>query len=324
MKSRRSFIRKTSLLAGGLSLFSITSKSDVTTSKKTIKPRVISTWQHGMQANTEAWRILSQNGRSIDAVEKGVMVSESDPEVTSVGYGGAPDRDGKVTLDACIMNENGDCGAVAFLEHIKNPIAVARLVMEKTPHAMLAGDGALEFALEQGFSKENLLTEKAEIEWKNWLINSQYKPVINIENHDTIGMLAIDHEGNLSGACTTSGLGYKMHGRIGDSPIIGAGLYVDNEVGAACATGLGEAVIRQCGSFLIVELMRNGHSPENACKEAIRRIVKKEKDIKNLQVGFIAINKNGDIGSYSIHPGFDYALRDIKSNQMIKSDHYLK
>ncbi|MFM7823548.1 MAG: isoaspartyl peptidase/L-asparaginase family protein, partial [Bacteroidota bacterium] len=225
------------------------------------RPIVISTWEHGLAANVGAWNVLSKGGRSLDAVEQGVRITESDPNVTTVGIGSAPDREGHVTLDACIMNENGDCGSVAAIENIVNPISVARMVMEKTPHVMLVGEGAQQFALANGFKKENLLTEKAEREWKEWLKTSQYKPIINIENHDTISMLAIDNAGNISGACTTSGLAYKMRGRLGDSPIIGAGLYLDNEVGGACATGLGETVIRQCGSFLVVELMRQGMDP---------------------------------------------------------------
>lgn len=286
-------------------------------------PLVISTWEHGLAANVAAWKILSSGGNALDAVEQGVRVSESDPEVTSVGYGGAPDRDGRVTLDACIMNANGDCGSVAFLEHIMNPISVARMVMEKTPHVMLVGEGALKFALDQGFKKENLLTEKAEADWKEWLKTSQYKPIINIENHDTIGMLAMDSNRNISGACTTSGLGYKMNGRVGDSPIIGAGLYVDNAVGGACATGLGETVIRQCGSFLIVELMRQGMDPTEACKTAINRIVKHEKNVQDLQVGFLAINKDGKVGSYAIHHGFNYALHNQQGNRLVDSKHHL-
>jgi N4-(beta-N-acetylglucosaminyl)-L-asparaginase len=284
------------------------------------RPLVISTWNHGIAANEAAWKIISKGGRALDAVEKGVMVTESDPTNGSVGLGGRPDRDGRVTLDACIMNDEGNCGSVACLEHIENPISIARLVMEKTPHVMLVGEGALKFALDEGFKKTNLLTPESEKEWKKWLLESKYKPVINIENHDTIGMLAMDQKGNISGACTTSGLAYKMHGRVGDSPIIGAGLYVDNSVGGATATGLGEAVIRQCGSFLVVELMRQGMSPVEACKTAVERIIKHEKNINDLQVGFIAVNKSGEIGGYAIHPGFNYALYDEKGNRMVDAD----
>ncbi|MBL7913426.1 MAG: N(4)-(Beta-N-acetylglucosaminyl)-L-asparaginase precursor [Bacteroidetes bacterium ADurb.Bin397] len=324
MKSRRDFIKTAALgtvAAGILPKFSMAGNIPGGMSSK---PLVISTWDHGLVANAEAWKVLSNGGRALDAVENGVMIVESDPSQTSVGRGGLPDRDGRVTLDACIMNEFGDCGSVACLEHIVNPISVARRVMEKTPHVMLVGDGALEFAIAQGFKKEKLLTENSEKAWREWLKESQYKPIINIENHDTIGMLAIDVNGNLSGSCTTSGLAYKMHGRVGDSPIIGAGLYVDNEIGAACATGLGETVIRQCGSFLVVELMRQGRTPEEACKEAVARIVKHEKDVKDLQVGFLAINKQGEYGSYAIHPGFNFALHNKEGNSLISSDHWQK
>jgi N4-(beta-N-acetylglucosaminyl)-L-asparaginase len=288
------------------------------------KPMVVSTWNHGMAANEAAWRVLQAQGRALDAVEAGVKVAEADPTVTSVGYGGYPDREGKVTLDACIMDEQGNCGAVAFLQHIKHPISVARLVMEKTPHVMLVGEGALRFALAQGFKKEKLLTPQAEKAWKAWLKTANYKPVINVENHDTISMLALDAAGNLSGACTTSGAAWKMHGRVGDSPIIGAGLFVDNEVGGACATGLGEAVIRTVGSHLVVELMRQGHSPQKACQLAVERIVKRQKDYRDLQVGYLAMNKQGEVGAYSIHSGFNYAVHDGKSNRLIDSVSFVK
>ncbi len=281
------------------------------------KPIVISTWNHGLAANEEAWKTLSAGGRSLDAAEAGVRITEADASGSSVGIGGFPDRDGKVTLDACIMDENGECGSVAFLEHIKHPVSVARMIMEKTPHVMLVGDGALRFALANGFKKENLLTPEAEKAWKEWLKTAEYKPIINVENHDTIGLLALDDSGNLSGACTTSGLAWKMRGRVGDSPIIGAGLYVDNEVGAATATGLGEAVIKVVGSHLIVELMRQGRSPQEACEEAIRRIAK-QKNARDFQIGFLALGKNGDVGAYSLQKGFNYAVHDGSDNKMIE------
>lgn len=286
-------------------------------SAKINQPVVISTWAHGIPANEAACNILFANGNALDAVESGVMVSEADATIRTVGLGGYPDREGKVTLDACIMDKESNCGAVAFLEHIKHPISVARKVMEDTPHVMLAGEGALQFALSKGFQKENLLTPESEKDWKNWLRESNYQPVINIENHDTIGMLALDSNGDLAGACTTSGTAYKMNGRVGDSPIIGAGLFVDNEVGAATATGLGEAVIRMVGSHLVVELMRQGNSPENACKLAVERIVSKQKDVKNLQVGFIALNKNGEYGGYCIQKGFNYAVQNRSGKKLI-------
>lgn len=319
--NRRTFIKSLSLTTLGAGM--ITHWMKASPRKQPIvkgRPVVLSTWNHGLAANEAAWKVLSAGGRALDAVEKGVMVSEEDPKVSSVGKGGRPDRDGRVTLDACIMDDTGRCGSVAFLEHIVHPISVARLVMEKTPHVMLVGEGALKFALDQGFKKESLLTPESEKAWKEWMKTSNYQPVINIENHDTIGMVAMDAEGNLSGACTTSGLAWKMNGRVGDSPIIGAGLYVDNEVGAACATGVGETVIRKCGSFLIVELMRQGTSPTAACKEAVERIIKQEKNVKDIQVGFLAINKNGMTGAYAIQPGFNYAMNDGSGNRMTDSD----
>ncbi len=285
-------------------------------------PLVISTWKQP-KANAAAQAALDRGGSALDAVEAGVRIPEADPEDMSVGYGGRPDRDGRVTLDACIMDEKGNAGSVVFLEHIMHPISVARAVMEKTPHVMLAGEGAYRFALSQGFKKENLLTAKAEKEWREWLKTAKYKPIANIERHDTIGMLSIDAQGNISGACTTSGLAYKMNGRVGDSPIIGAGLFVDNEIGGACATGLGELVMRTCGSFLVVELMRQGRTPQQACEEAALRIVKKQ-DYKDIQVGFVAVNKKGETGAFSIQPGFNYTITQDKQTKVIDAPSYLK
>ncbi len=289
-----------------------------------VKPLVISTWNHGLPANEAAWKILSTGGSALDAVEKGVMVAEADPEETSVGYGGFPDREGNVTLDACIMDSHNNAGSVACLKNIKHPISVARLVMEKTPHVMLVGDGAKQFALSQGFTEENLLTEKSKKAYEEWLKTSQYKPIINIENHDTISMLALDESGNLSGACTTSGMAWKMAGRVGDSPIIGAGLFLDNEVGAAAATGLGEAVIRTAGSAMVVELMRHGKTPQEACEIVTKRIYdlyKNSSDLEHLQVGFIALNKRGEIGAFCVRKGFNYALQSKnQENKLIDAN----
>jgi N4-(beta-N-acetylglucosaminyl)-L-asparaginase len=302
---RRNFIRNSAVLA---SLSGITKAFGREVAPIT-KPIVVSTWNFGVGANAEAWKVLSSNGRALDAVEKGVQVPEGDPKETSVGLGGLPDRDGRVTLDACIMDENANIGAVACLEHIVHPISVARKVMEKTPHVMLVGDGALQFALANGFKKEKLLTPESEKAWKEWLKTAKYKPIANIENHDTIGMIALDANQNLSGACTTSGMAYKLHGRVGDSPIIGAGLFVDNEIGAATSTGVGEEVIRICGSHLVVELMRQGNSPQEACELAVKRIVKNQPSkSKEIQVGFLAINKNGEVGAYALQKGFTYAV----------------
>lgn len=283
-------------------------------------PIVISTWVHGMEANAGAWEVLGKNGAALDAVEAGVKVTEADLTNRSVGIGGRPDRDGHVTLDACIMDHKSRCGSVACIEGIAHPISVARRVMEATPHVMLVGEGAHEFAVEQGFEKAKTPIKEVKDDWKNWKKEEKAKmkkPDINHENHDTIGMLALDMHGNLSGSCTTSGWAYKLPGRVGDSPIIGAGLFVDNEVGAACATGLGEAVIRIAGSHTVVELMRQGMSPQEACKAAVERIISKHDDLSGLQVGFIALDKNGNYGGYSVYNGFNYALRTIAANEMV-------
>ena len=317
--TRREFIKQGSIAGAVLATVPAISKEEL--QPKLVRPLVLSTWKFGIEANEEAWTVLSKGGRALDAVEKGVRLVEADPNERSVGYGGRPDRDGRVTLDACIMDEKANIGAVLCMEHIVHPISVARKVMEETPHVMLSGQGALDFALSKGFTKTNLLTPESEKEWREWLKTADYKLKVNIENHDTIGMIAIDAKGNLSGACTTSGMAYKMHGRIGDSPIIGAGLYVDNEVGAATATGHGEEVVRVVGSFLVVELMRSGLSPQKACEEAVKRIKKKfdlrQANLKDTQIGFIAINKRGQYGAFCLQKGFNYAVKDGVKNQLI-------
>ena len=295
-----------------------------------------------MPVNAEAWKILSVNGKSIDAVEAGAIYIE-DTINCCVGLGGFPDRDGIVTLDACIMDEKANCGAVAGLEQIKHPISVARKVMEKTPHVILVGNGAQQFAIENGFKKEPAeLSTDAKNAYKGWLEKSKYQPEINIENkktsgpfaptffddgtpnHDTMGLIAMDANGDLSGAVTTSGMAFKVHGRVGDSPIIGAGLFVDNEIGAATSSGVGEEVIRICGTHLVVELMRQGLSPENACKKAVERIVKRD-PIKaaTLQVGFLAINKKGQYGAYAIQKGFVYSVKSNTENQIHTSKYLI-
>ena len=331
---RRNFIKKASatglgLVAASSTVLSCNDKKtaddqQLAVSKKTIKPLVIATWKTDLAVETAA-SVLEKGGNALDAVEQGCRIEEANEKGRSVGKGGLPDRDGNVTLDACIMNEKGDYGAVLGVKNIKHVISVARKVMEDTPHVMLVGDGAEKFAVSKGFEREDLLTEPAKKAWERWKIKSEYKPIINIENHDTIGMLAIDKNGDISGACTTSGLAYKMPGRVGDSPIIGGGLFVDNEVGGASATGLGEEVLKTVGSFLIVELMRQGKSPQQACEEAIGRIVNKPgKDFTNFQVGYIAVNKQGETGAYSIHKHFSYNLYKEKENKNIQSDFFNK
>ena len=325
MISRRKFIITGSLAAGGAfanpeGLLAIPQSSF---SKDPILPLIMSTWDFGRVANSEAFKTLARGGNSLDAVEKGINVIEADPENTSVGLGGYPDRDGFVTLDASIMDFKGRAGSVTFLQDIIHPISVARQIMEYTPHVMLSGAGALQYALEKGFKKENLLTEKSKKAWEDWKIKSHYKPVINIENHDTIGLLVMDQDGNISGGCSTSGLAFKMHGRVGDSPIIGAGLYVDNEIGAAVATGLGEMVMKTLGAFLVVELIRGGKSPQDACEETIYRIIKKNPDFREYQVAIISFDKSGNTGAYAIQPGFTYALTRGEIDTIVSAPSYL-
>jgi N4-(beta-N-acetylglucosaminyl)-L-asparaginase len=339
MYNRRNFLHSFSFLSAALSL----PVFNATASKKkwgiARKPLVIATWDAGLAANKKAWEVLQNGGRALDAVEQGVRETERSLNCC-VGLGANPDRDGHVTLDACIMDEQHNCGAVAFLERIKHPISVARRVMEKTPHVFLVGEGAQQFALAEGFDLESpALSPEAKAAYDNWLLKSNYKsPSINTENkkghgpfapyrlengewnHDTIGMLALDKAGNLSGSCTTSGAGFKMRGRVGDSPIIGAGLFVDNEVGACVATGQGEDVIRVAGASSVVGLLRAGLSPEQACQKMIQRIVeiKKEK-AKDIQVAFLAITPQGEVGSFALHPGFSYALRDEQQEVLLKA-----
>jgi isoaspartyl peptidase/L-asparaginase-like protein (Ntn-hydrolase superfamily) len=321
---RRKFI-KFGLAGAVLSAIEPANATSIVTTEFTGKssgPVVISTWEHGLAANSAAWEVLSAGGKAIDAVENGVRVTEADLTNRSVGIGGMPDRDGHVTLDACIMDERSRCGAVGFLEGIDHPISVARRVMDKTQHVMLVGEGARKFAIEQGFNKIKTPIPEVKKAYKKWRKENKdvfKRPTINHENHDTIGMLALDSHGNLSGACTTSGWAFKMHGRLGDSPIIGAGLFVDNEIGAACATGLGEAIIRIAGSHTVVELMRQGFSPTDACKEAVNRIIRKHEDLKDLQCCFLAIDKQGNVGGYSVYSGFNYALKSANKEGMINT-----
>lgn len=327
MNTRRKFLRQT--LLGSLAVGNagrLFDQLDINAPNvKNAFPVVISTWGPNIKANAAAWQVLSSGGYALDAIETGIHVPEANPEDTSVGYGGYPDRDGHVTLDACIMNEKGMAGCVTFLEHIMHPISVARKVMENTPHVIMSGDGALQFALDQGFKKENLLTKEAKKAWDLWKIEAKYEPVINVERHDTIGMLAMDMQQRLCGGCSTSGLAFKMHGRVGDSPVIGAGLFVDNEVGAAVCTGLGEMVLRTVGSFLVVEEMRRGKSPQKAVEIAIKRIVKKyPEQSKDAQVAFIALDRKGRHGAYSIHPGFNYVLYQDGENRIIESTSLLE
>lgn len=317
MPSRRDFLKTTLAGAGAAALSSPAMLARVR--RLPSGAIVLSTWNHGLAANDAAYKMLQSGGTALDAVEAGVRVSEDDPNVTSVGYGGYPDETGRVSLDACIMDWAGHCGAVAFVQKYKNPISIARKVMERTNHVLLVGEGADEFAKKMGFEETNLLTDRAREAWLKWkaekTAGSNYKLPVTSDHHDTIGMVALDAKGRLAGACTTSGLAWKIHGRVGDSPIIGAGMYCDGEVGAAAATGLGEAVIKTCGSFLVVELMRNGLSPQKACVEAVRRVIRFSPE--KPQVGFIALNKEGEYGAYAVSKGFQYALHANGKNTLV-------
>ncbi|MEX1202286.1 MAG: N(4)-(beta-N-acetylglucosaminyl)-L-asparaginase [Ferruginibacter sp.] len=333
--NRKKFLQLSSLGLGAVSLSSFTTFSE--------KPIVISTWDSGMPVNAAAWEVLSNNGKALDAVETGALYIENNINCC-VGLGGYPDRDGVVTLDACIMDHQSNCGSVAGLERIKHPISVARKLMEQTPHVLLVGNGAQQFAIENGFTLESkTLSPLSQEAYNKWLKKSEYKPIMNIENkkehgpfaptffddgtpnHDTMGLLAMDKTGNLSGAVTTSGMAFKLHGRVGDSAVVGAGLFVDNEVGAATSSGVGEEVIRICGTHLIVEFMRQGHSPESACKKAVQKIIKRDPEkAKTFQVGFIAINKKGQVGAYAIQKGFVYSIKTNTINEVVASKYLVK
>ncbi|MFM8450785.1 MAG: N(4)-(beta-N-acetylglucosaminyl)-L-asparaginase [Haliscomenobacter sp.] len=331
MPNRRSFLSRAALatLAASLGILPAKKSEAMGAARKKHNPNsrkggpvTIATWDN-RRATAAAWEVLKNNGYALDAVEQGAWVPEADPKDTSVGYGGFPDRDGNVTLDACIMNEHSDAGSVTFLEHILHPVSVARRVMEKTPHVLLSGEGALQFALSEGFEKQNLLTEEARLAWERWKNDNHYTPF----THDTIGILALDQQGRLCGACTTSGWAFKMRGRVGDSPIIGAGLYVDNEVGAATATGQGELMLKTLSSFTIVELMSRGATPQEACEDAVARIARKfPKQIEGngVQVGVLALGRDGHHGAFGLRDNYSYALFQDGENKAFKSDYLLK
>jgi N4-(beta-N-acetylglucosaminyl)-L-asparaginase len=290
---------------------------------------IVSTWDFGAAANAAAFARRRAGGSLIDSVEAGAMVPEADPDNHSVGYSGYPDRDGHVTLDAVIMDDAGGVGAVAALENTMHAISVARRVMELTPHTMLVGEGATRFARDQGFKQESLLTPEAEKAWRDWLKTADYRPEANSENritrtpggaldHDTIGLLMRDPTGRMAGACTTSGMAFKMRGRVGDSPQVGSGLYVEAGVGGATSTGLGEEVTRVAGSARVVASMRGGASPQQACEEVVRHIARLRGDaIRGVQVGFLALDTKGAVGAFCLLPGFTYAVTDARGSTTV-------
>ncbi|WP_242137815.1 N(4)-(beta-N-acetylglucosaminyl)-L-asparaginase [Sphingomonas sp. TREG-RG-20F-R18-01] len=326
MTSRRSLLALASGMIGVLPAAKALAR---TTAAGAGGARVLSTWDFGAAANDAAFARLSAGASLIDAVEAGAMVPEADPTNHSVGYGGYPDRDGHVTLDAVIMDDAGNVGAVAALEDTVHAISVARRVMEQTPHTMLVGEGATRFARAQGFPQRNLLTPEAEKAWRDWLTTAQYRPEANSENrrartpggaldHDTIGLLARNPDGRLAGACTTSGMAFKMRGRVGDSPQVGSGLYVEAGVGAATSTGLGEEVTRIAGTARVVASMRSGKSAQAACEEVVKHIASlRGNAIRGVQVGFLALDPRGNVGAFCLLPGFTYAVTDMAGRTTI-------
>jgi N4-(beta-N-acetylglucosaminyl)-L-asparaginase len=330
MQKRRFFIKSGLLAALGGAVWSqnacnLKQNSPNFSPSKTIKPIAIATWSPNAAATLKAYETMASGGYALDAVEQGIHIPEADPLDTSVGYGGFPDETGEVALDACIMNESGNFGSVMAIKGILHPISVAKRMLDHSTHVYLVGDGALEFAKEQGYQTQELLTEVAKEAWEKWKAKGSYDPMLTPKqileriqsNHDTIGLIAIDQEGRMCGGCSTSGLAFKKKGRIGDSPIIGAGLFVDNEVGGASCSGLGEEVAKVCGAHVVVECMRNGLSPEEACREAISRIVKNaDNDAREIQVGFIAMHKSGAYGAYAINKNFSYAVTDSSGTRI--------
>lgn len=334
--NRRRFITRTAGLstAGALASSAGASaafKAGVATRNKTDKrPLFVATWPFGVHSCKAAVEIAEQSGSMLDAIEQGIWVTESNVKNASVGIGGIPNAAGQVELDACIMSgPDHNAGSVAGIQDILHPISAARLVMEKTPHVMLVGEGAKKFAVQHGLSPTNLLTDHQKSRWENWKREQATQaqenqpdpsasPTIDQDHHDTIAMLGIDSQGNLFGGCSTSGWGYKIPGRVGDSPIIGSGLYVDNKIGAAGATGLGENVMRHCGSFLVVEMMRNGAGPTEACEMAVNRIVELDpKNLDSLDINFIALSKAGQYGAAGTSKGFRYAVADSDNSEVL-------
>ena len=306
-QTRRDFLKHTTAAAATLTAGCTTRPPAARLTKR--GPLIVSTWGFGKPANELALNVLQGGGSALDAVEQGVRLVESSGN-TSVGLSGMPNAAGVVQLDACIMNGPGhQAGSVAGVEGVVHPISAARLVMEKTPHVMLVGPGARWFAKQNGLEVRDGQTDEAS--YRAWLAK-QKKPAPGQgdkpENHDTIALLILDADGNIAAGCSTSGWGGKVPGRVGDSPIIGGGIYVDNEIGAAGATGLGENVMRYCASYQVVENMRHGMSPTEACAEAIRRIAKTDPLGMNLAINFIALNKQGEFGAAGTQANFPYSV----------------
>ena len=286
-------------------------------------PVFLSTWLHGKPANERAAEVFKGGGSLLDALEKGINVPENDPAVTSVGYGGLPNAEGVVELDAAIMDGTRHrAGSVCSLHMIKNPISVARLVMEKTRHTTLVGEGAFRFALKMGFEPRTLLTPESLKKWQDWKANPQHETFwLTPENHDTIGMVATDGTGHVVSGCSTSGLAWKIPGRVGDSPLAGCGVFADDNVGAASATGDGDLMTNYCTSVSIVHTMARGASPQEACMELLRHMVKTDPKNKDGEVAVIAMNTRGEIGAACMNNRFHlkYALWRNGASQLLES-----
>lgn len=321
---RRDFLR-TTLIGSSLSgsAFTLGVASGAAKATPGEKPLIVSTWGFGKPANAAALKVLSAGGSILDAVEQGIWVVESDASNPSVGLSGLPNAAGVVQLDAAIMSGPGHrAGSVAAIEGIRHPISAARRIMEKTPHVLLVGEGARMFALEQGLESVPVNSAALNEAWRQKRAAEKAKqtaPADARKNHDTIALLVLGADGNIAGGCSTSGLAGKLPGRVGDSPIIGSGLYVDNEVGAAGATGLGENIMRYCGSFLVVEYMRQGMTPEQACLETIRRILRQEGTNVDLKINFVALDKQGRFGAASSSGGFPFAVTTRSESRVVNS-----
>jgi N4-(beta-N-acetylglucosaminyl)-L-asparaginase len=313
--SRRRFVGGTA--AGLLGAATIpTARAAMAAPKRGAVPLIVSTWPFGKPSNDEALKVLTQGGSILDAIEQGIGVAESTSPNQSVGLGGKPNAAGIVQLDACIMFGPGHkAGSVAGLEGIRHPISVARRVMEKTKHVMLVGEGARIFAIEEGLESIPVDSHDAYEKWRQQRANATApKP----GSHDTIALLALGADGTIAGGCSTSGLAGKLPGRVGDSPILGSGLYVDNEIGAAGATGVGENVMRYCATFRIVEYMRQGMSPNEACLEAIRQIARIDpKPMAELSINFIALDKRGRFGAAGTDANFQFSVTTPQSSEVL-------
>ena len=316
-QTRRDFLKHTTAAAATFSAGCASPQSSAHLAKR--GPLIVSTWGFGKPANEVALKVLQGGGSALDAVEQGVRLVETSGN-TSVGLSGKPNAAGVVQLDACIMNgPEHQAGSVAGVEGVVHPISAARLVMEKTPHVMLVGAGAHWFAEQNGLEVRDGQADKAN--YRTWLTR-QKRPTPGKgdkpENHDTIALLILDADGNIAAGCSTSGWGGKVPGRVGDSPIIGGGVYVDNEIGAAGATGLGENVMRYCASYQVVENMRQGMSPTEACAEAIRRIARTDPQGMDLAINFIAINKRGEFGAAGTQANFPYSVTTPNFSEILK------